>query len=106
MLRFAMANATLRERYTQHDKTGSFILWLTLKDGSCSKFFNLKSKIFYLQSLTLLCTILQTVHSLKKDGTPLQTSPVLNVIPFPSPLRRGLGRGFKLVLCVIKKSKF
>ena len=30
MLRFAMANATLRERYTQHDKTGSFILWLTL----------------------------------------------------------------------------
>jgi hypothetical protein len=28
MLRFAMANATLRERYTQHDKTGSFILWL------------------------------------------------------------------------------
>ncbi|ALB40782.1 hypothetical protein AA650_10110 [Anabaena sp. WA102] len=29
MLRFAMANATLRERYTQHDKTGSFILWLT-----------------------------------------------------------------------------
>jgi len=88
-----MANATLRERYTQHDKTGSFILWLTLKDGSCSKFFNLKSKIFYLQSLTLLCTILQTVHSLKKDGTPLQTSPVLNVIPFPSPKRRGLGRG-------------
>ena len=30
MLRFAMANATLRERYIQHDKTGSFILWLTL----------------------------------------------------------------------------
>jgi hypothetical protein len=30
MFRFAMANATLRERYTQHNKTGSFILWLTL----------------------------------------------------------------------------
>ena len=30
MLRFAMAKDTLRERYTQHNKTGSFILWLTL----------------------------------------------------------------------------
>jgi hypothetical protein len=30
MLLFAMAYATLRERYTQHDKTGIFILWLTL----------------------------------------------------------------------------
>ena len=37
--------------------------------------------------------ILKTVHSLTKYETPLQTSPVLNVIPFPSPLRRGLGRG-------------
>jgi hypothetical protein len=30
MFLFAMAYATLRERYTQHEKTGSFILWLTL----------------------------------------------------------------------------
>jgi hypothetical protein len=54
--------------------------------------------------------ILKTVHSLTKYETPLQTSPVLNVIPFPSPLRRGLGRGagrgFELVLCMIKKSSF
>jgi hypothetical protein len=32
MLRFAMANATLRERHTQHHKTGLFILWLTLNN--------------------------------------------------------------------------
>jgi hypothetical protein len=38
MLRFPMANATLRERYTQHDKTGSFILWLTLRDFQLKKY--------------------------------------------------------------------
>jgi hypothetical protein len=30
MFLFAMAYATLGEHYTQHDNTGSFILWLTL----------------------------------------------------------------------------
>ncbi|MEY3255101.1 MAG: hypothetical protein RLZZ29_232 [Cyanobacteriota bacterium] len=54
--------------------------------------------------------ILKTVHSLTKYETPLQTSPVFNVIPFPSPKRRGLGRGagrdFEIVLCMIKKSSF
>jgi hypothetical protein len=31
MLRFAMANATLRERYTQHDKTDHLFCGLLLK---------------------------------------------------------------------------